>query len=263
MNILFIGDIFGKAGRKAIKNELPKIIQKNMVDCVIANAENTTHGRSLSIKHYNELKNAGINYFTFGNHTWHLEEVLDILKKPNVVRPMNLDPSIPESKHGSGSITFKVKNKTIRLTNLLGNTVECHKMQTNPFPLFTQFLKLNKPVDIHIVDFHTETTSEKNAFLLTFASKVSAILGTHTHVQSADEKIYKDTVYITDVGMTGGSLGVIGAEPETILDMFMGKSERFRLSPSKSKYQLNAVLLNFDDKTNQPKSIQRIYIYES
>jgi calcineurin-like phosphoesterase len=134
-------------------------------------------------------------------------------------------------------------------------------MQTNPFSLFDNFLKTNG-ADIHIVDFHTETTSEKNAFLLTFAGRVSAILGTHTHVQSADEKIYKNTAYITDVGMTGGSLGVIGAEPETILKVFMGTSERFRLSPSHSKYQLNAVLLSFNDQTNVVEFIKRIFLYE-
>jgi calcineurin-like phosphoesterase len=147
------------------------------------------------------------------------------------------------------------------LTNLLGNTVECHKVQVNPFPLFNDFLK-DHTADIHIVDLHTETTSEKNAFLLTFAGRVSAILGTHTHVQSADEKIYQNTAYITDVGMTGGSLGVIGAEPQTILDVFMGKAERFKLTPSNSKYQFNAVLLTFNDQTNMVESIKRINIIE-
>jgi metallophosphoesterase (TIGR00282 family) len=261
MKILFIGDIFGRAGRKAIKSELPSLIKDKQIDCVIANAENATHGRSLSIKHYNELMNSGINYFTFGNHTWHLDEVKEVLNKDNVIRPLNLNPDIPEAKLGKGSIVFKINNKSIRLTNLLGNTVECHKMQTNPFPFFEKFLQQNQ-ADIHVVDFHTETTSEKNAFLLTFANKVNAILGTHTHVQSADEKIYRNTAYITDVGMTGGSLGIIGAEPETILKVFMGTEKYFRLSPSHSKYQFNAVLLDFDDKTNVVKSIERVFIYE-
>ncbi|MDR1234935.1 MAG: TIGR00282 family metallophosphoesterase [Mycoplasmataceae bacterium] len=261
MKILFIGDVFGKAGRRAIKEELPKLIKNENINCVIANAENTTHGRSLSIAHYQELMSYGVNYFTFGNHTWHLDEIKEILAKNNAVRPLNLVKTVEESKYGKGSIVFTINHKTIRLTNLLGNTIECHKIQENPFPLFAKFLDENK-ADIHIVDFHTETTSEKNAFLLTFAGKVSAILGTHTHVQSADEKIYKNTAYITDTGMTGGSLGVIGAEPETILNVFMGKAERFRLSPSKSKYQFNAVLLSFDDKTNLVESIKRIFIYE-
>jgi metallophosphoesterase (TIGR00282 family) len=261
MKFLFIGDIFGKAGRRAVRNELPKLIKDENIDCVIANAENTTHGRSLSLKHYQDLMNNGVNYFTFGNHTWYLEEVKQVLAKSNVTRPLNLDNKIPESNIGQGSITFTIKNKKIRLTNLLGYTVDCHKMQVNPFPVFNEFIK-NNTADIHFVDLHTETTSEKNAFFLTFAGKVSAIVGTHTHVQSADEKIYKNTAYITDVGMTGGSLGVIGAEPQTILDMFMEKSERFKLAPSNSKYQFNAVLIIFNDQTNLPESIKRINILE-
>ncbi|GHU32147.1 hypothetical protein FACS1894166_04880 [Bacilli bacterium] len=183
----------------------------------------------------------------------------DILKLPNVVRPLNLKDGTPQSKVGHGSITFKLKNKTVRLTNLLGNTVDVKGIQDNPFLVFDKLLKTAKS-DIHIVDLHTETTSEKNAFLLTFAGKVTAILGTHTHVQTADEKIYKDTVYITDVGMNGGSLGVIGAKADTILDVFMQKAERFRLEPSNTPYQFNAVLFSVDDKTNKPTSIQRIYL---
>ncbi|MDR0739876.1 MAG: TIGR00282 family metallophosphoesterase [Mycoplasmataceae bacterium] len=261
MKILLIGDIFGKVGRRAIKEELSKLIEKEKIDCVIANAENTTHGRSLSLNHYHDLMKYGINYFTFGNHTWHLPEIKDILTKNNTVRPLNLKPNIDEGKHGHGSIEFKINNKLIRLTNLLGSTVQCHDIQVNPFPLFNRFLNEHK-ADIHIVDFHTETTSEKNAFFLTFAGRVTAILGTHTHVQTADEKIYKNTAYITDVGMTGGSLGVIGAEPETILKVFMGEAERFKLSPSHSKYQFNAVLISINDNTNVADSIKRIYIYE-
>jgi metallophosphoesterase (TIGR00282 family) len=177
----------------------------------------------------------------------------------NVVRPLNINQTLPQSKIGNGSITFQFQNKNIRLTNLLGNTVACHEIQENPFPLFVNLLK-HDTSDIHIVDLHTETTSEKNAFLLTFASKVSAILGTHTHVQTADEKIYKNTAYITDVGMTGPNLGVIGAKPNTILDMFMGKADRFKLEPATGPYQLNAIVISFDDKTNKPIKIERINI---
>jgi metallophosphoesterase (TIGR00282 family) len=168
---------------------------------------------------------------------------------------------VPQSKIGHGSITFKLKNKTIRITNLLGNTVDVHDIQDNPFVVFDKFLKTSKS-DIHIVDFHTETTSEKNAFLLTFAGRVTAILGTHTHVQTADEKIYNGTAYITDTGMTGGSLGVIGAKPDTILEVFKQNAERFRLEPSNTPYQFNAVLFTVDDKAFRPTNIQRIYLWQ-
>jgi calcineurin-like phosphoesterase len=175
---------------------------------------------------------------------------------------MNIKKTLEQGKYGTGSIVFKIKNKTIRLTNLIGNTCDVHDLQENPFPLFEEFLKKHHKEDIHIVDFHTETTSEKNAFLLTFANKVSAIIGTHTHIQTADERIYENTAYITDVGMNGGTNGVIGAEADTILNMFMGKSDRFKLTPANAPYQFNAVVLSFDDKTNKPKDIKRIFIRE-
>jgi calcineurin-like phosphoesterase len=131
----------------------------------------------------------------------------------------------------------------------------------NPFIILDDLLKKDKS-DIHIVDFHCETTSEKNAFLLTFASKVTAILCTHTHVQTADERIYKNTAYISDVGMTGGINGVIGAKPDTILEMFKGKSTKFKLDPQEGKYQFNGVIITINDKNNLPTSIERINIVE-
>ena len=136
----------------------------------------------------------------------------------------------------------------------------CHDIQTNPFIKLEEVLNIDNS-NIHIVDFHAETTSEKNAFLQYFAGKVSAIFGTHTHIQSGDERIYKNTAYITDVGMTGPSEGVIGANPETIIKMFKGESERFKLSPDTSNYQFNAIQVEFNDQ-NKPISIERIFIRE-
>ena len=156
---------------------------------------------------------------------------------------------------------FEFNNKIIRLTNLLGRSVAMKEIQDNPFVVLEELIQKHKS-DIHIVDFHSETTSEKNAFLLSFASKVSAIFGTHTHVQTADERIYKNTAYISDVGMTGGTNGVIGAKPETIVSMFEGKTNKFKLEPQEGKYQLNAIIVEFDNNTNMPKHIQRINIVE-
>ncbi len=260
MKILFIGDIFGEKGKEAIQKELPKLISKNNIDLVIANAENCTNGRSLSLSDYEFLSKCGINYFTFGNHTWYLNEIKEVLKNKNTIRPLNLKPLTDESKYGVGSIEFEFKNKKIRITNLLGSTVYCHDIQTNPFIKLEEVLNIDNS-NIHIVDFHAETTSEKNAFLQYFAGKVSAIFGTHTHIQSGDERIYKNTAYITDVGMTGPSEGVIGANPETIIKMFKGESERFKLSPDTSNYQFNAIQVEFNDQ-NKPISIERIFIRE-
>jgi calcineurin-like phosphoesterase len=135
-------------------------------------------------------------------------------------------------------------------------------LQTNPF-ISLQKVVDNDTSDIHIVDFHCETTSEKNALLLTFASKVSAILGTHTHIQTNDNIIYHDTAYITDTGSCCGSEGIIGANAAPILDVYNERSSRFKMEPSATKYKFNAVVLSFDDVTNLPLSIEKINIIEN
>jgi len=262
MKVLFIGDIFGKCGRKAISEQLKQVVNKYHVDFTIANAENCTHGRSININHFNQLKNAGINFFTFGNHTYENDEIVDILStQKNTVRPLNLKPKFTYFNLGLGSRVINVNNKKIRITNLLGNSINFHEMQTNPF-IELNYIIDNDTSDIHIIDFHAETTSEKNAFLLNFAGRVSAIIGTHTHVQTADNRIYKNTAYITDVGMTGANVSIIGADPEDILKVFRQENERFRMKPANSKYQFNAVIIDFDDLSNKPISIDRIYIVE-
>jgi calcineurin-like phosphoesterase len=141
-------------------------------------------------------------------------------------------------------------------------SIPMNGIQTNPFIVLHELIKNDKS-DIHIVDFHCETTSEKNALFLEFASKVSAIFGTHTHIQTADDRIYKNTAYVGDVGFTGGSNGIIGAEPETILKMFNGETNRFKLSPSLSPYQLNGIIVEFDKKSNKPINLERIFIREN
>lgn len=264
MKILFIGDIFAKQGRKAINAFLPSLIKKYKIDFVIANAENCTHGRSLNIRHYLFLKSIGVNFFTFGNHTWDNEEIYDILNNQDTIRPLNIKKSFSQQATvGQGSRVVKIKNKRVRITNLLGVSAACKGMQSNPFLLLDKQLpKWKNTHDIHIIDFHANATSEKNAMLTAYSNKVSAILGTHTHVQTADNKIYKNTAYITDVGMTGPSCGIIGANPTTILQMFREQVLHFKLDPDKSPYQLNAVLLTFDNKTNKPKTIKRINLVQ-
>lgn len=262
MNILFIGDIFGEVGKKAINAELDKIKKKYKIDFTIANAENTTLARGLNWNDYNELVSYGIDFFTMGNHTWHKEEIIQILDtRSNIIRPANIVDTEEISKHGIGTKLVNVKGKKIRITNLLGTTVHFKERQTNPFIKMNEILR-KKDWDIHIVDFHSETTSEKNAFFLNFKNRVSAIFGTHTHVQTNDHKIYNNTAYITDVGMTGPMYGVIGAKPDSIINMFKGESDRFRLEEQKGLYQFCAVVLTIDDKTNKPTYLKNIIIYE-
>lgn len=262
MKILFIGDIFGQTGIVALEQELPKLIKNHKIDFVIANAENTSSGRGLIKKDYSKIIEAGVNFITMGNHTWHKKEIENILNNnKNIIRPMNLIGDEVEATWGVGTLVVNVKDKKIRITNLIGTSVEFKLLQTNPFIELDNLLNIDDS-DIHIVDFHAETTSEKNAFFLNFKGKVSAILGTHTHVQTNDAKIWDNTAYITDVGMTGPSTGIIGAKPETIIAKFRGESQYFKLEEEVGKYQFSAVILEFDDKTNLPVNIQNISIYQ-
>ena len=259
MRILFIGDIFAKAGRKAVTENLAKIIKKEKIDLTIANAENATHGRSLSQAHYDELIKAGVDMITMGNHTWDTTLVYDVLKNNDkIIRPLNVDPESKEAKCGFGSMVYSVGGKKVRITNLMSTQCTARATLTNPFLVLEELLKMVKE-DIHIIDFHAETTSEKNAFLMHFAGRVSAILGTHTHIQTADEKIYKNTAFITDAGMCGAKESIIGAAPQEIIDMFMGKIPRFHLEPAKGDYQFNSVIIEFN-KSCKPVKIWRYNI---
>lgn len=260
MRILFIGDIFAKAGRLAVTENLAKIIKKEKINFVIANAENATHGRSLSQVHYDELIKAGVNMITMGNHTWDTTEVFDVLNKnKKIIRPLNIDKTTKESHYGVGTIVCNIAGKKVRISNFMSMQCSSRTTLTNPFVACEELLnKVKEP--IHIIDFHAETTSEKNAFLIAFASKVSAILGTHTHVQTADEKIYNNTAFITDAGMCGAKESIIGAKPNEIVNMFKGTSSRFHLEPAKGPYQFNSVIIEINDKTNKPVKIWRYNI---
>lgn len=263
IKILFIGDISGEMGKLAISQELDRLKSKYEIDFVIANAENTTKGRGLDYRDYKFLLDNGIQFFTMGNHTWHKKDIYQILQsEDNIIRPYNLKSELEESKIGVGTKIVKIKNKTFRITNLLGNTVIVKEWQTNCFQAMDEILNNCEKTDFHIVDFHAETTSEKNAFFLEYSNKVDAILGTHTHVQTNDYRIKNNTAYITDVGMTGACDGVIGAKPESIIAMFRGDQDYFRLEEQIGLYQFCAVVLSFDEETNSVIDIQPIYIFQ-
>jgi metallophosphoesterase (TIGR00282 family) len=164
-------------------------------------------------------------------------------------------------KYGVGTRVVKVKNKNIRITNLIGKTVYRFESSPNPF-LALDSVVLEDKSDIHIVDFHAEATGEKNALALDFDGKVSAVLGTHTHVQTADARILKKgTAYITDAGMTGPFEGVIGAKPEVIIQK-QRNDTTFVLEVASGIYQISYVVLVFDDLTNKCKSISNGIIIE-
>lgn len=264
MNILFIGDISGDDGKRAIKENLSKIKNEYKINFVIANAENTTNGRGLSKEDYNELKEMGINFFTMGNHTWFQKDYSEVLSNNDIIRPGNLSEHSTYSKYGIGSKLIDINGQKIRITNILGSSIILKNNESiilNPFNYLEDLINNIEDDSFHIVDFHSETTSEKNAFIHNFKNRLGAILGTHTHVQTADNRIIDNTAYITDVGMTGNADGVIGANPITIVEMFRGERKFFKLEPNYGNYQFSAVILKINN--NVCSEINRILIYEN
>ena len=266
MNILFIGDIFGKTGIRAILKQLDHIIDEYNIDFVIANGENTTKCRGLSYADYSNLKKLGINFFTLGNHTWRQNDYPEVLKQDDVIRPLNINENSDLANYGLGTRVVEVKNKKIRITNLLGSSIYNRYSEQNfinPFKCLESLLsEIQHEDSIHIVDFHSETTSEKNCAIRSFKGRVQAILGTHTHVQTNDARIIENTAYITDIGMTGPAEGIIGAKEDTLIEMFYDDRQFFKLSEASGKYQLSFIVIEFDDSTNNPISIKNLIIYE-
>lgn len=253
MNILFIGDVFSSIGRDMIEEYLPRLKNKYKVDIVIANVENATHGKGLSKKHYDFFLFEGISLMTMGNHTYSKKEIFDFIDEADrLIVPLNKPKALP----GIGSREINIKGKRIRVTNLLGLTFMDGKSQ-NPFEVMDELLKEDQS-DIHIVDFHAEATSEKIALGYYLDGRVSAVLGTHTHVTTADEKILpKGTAFQSDVGMTGPYDSVIGCDKEVIVKrMLDGLMSPFVIAEGEG--QLRATLLKFDN--NQCVGIERICI---
>ena len=254
MKILFIGDVFAAIGREMIETYLPQLKQQYQIDVVIANVENATHGKGLNKRHYEEFLFQGISLMTMGNHTFAKKELFDYIDEADrLIVPYNQPRALP----GMGSREITILGKKIRVTNLLGITFMDGKSQ-NPFEAIDDVLKEDTS-DIHIVDFHAEATSEKIALGYYLDGKVSAVLGTHTHVTTADEKILpQGTAYQSDVGMTGPYESVIGCDKDSIVKrMKTGVMTPFLVAESVG--QLRATLLTFNDQ-NQCIQIERICI---
>ncbi len=231
IRILFIGDIIGRPGRKAVQKELPHLLAERKPDVVVANCENLAHGFGITADTIAEMTTAGIHCFTSGNHIFDKKEARTLLEdRPYVLRPMNYPPEVP----GNGSITISLPaNRSVTVVSMLGRAfmppVDC------PFRSMDRFLE-SKETDIVLVDFHGEATAEKAAFAHEFDGKVAAVIGTHTHVQTADERILPHgTAFLTDAGMTGAVNSVIGVEKDAaIRRMRTGINEH--LTPAKGKY---------------------------
>ncbi len=257
MRILFIGDIFGRPGRKAVNDNLKDICSEYGIDFVIANGENASGGSGLTKENAKELFNYGIDALTMGNHVWDKKEILQFIKGENrIIRPANY----PEGTPGQGWQIFDLRGIRIAVINLLGRVfmsgVDC--------PFRTADIVLEKTDDcvIKIVDFHAEATSEKEALGWYLDGRVSAVLGTHTHVQTADERILPGgTAYISDVGMTGPRDSILGVDKDIILEKFITCMPH-RHEVAHTYYQLNAVWLDIDTESGTVRQIERIQTFE-
>lgn len=259
MKILCIGDVFCRTGREMMFKYVQDLKYQKSIDLVIVNGENSSHGRGLSRAAYGELMRAGADGVTLGNHTWNVREVADIMKyEDNVIRPANFASSCP----GKGSMVLTAANGTkVGVINLIGRTYM--DPADSPFDAAMREIKeIKKKTDIIIVDFHAEATSEKEAMGYFLDGKVSAVFGTHTHVQTADNKILpKGTGYITDLGMTGPDVSVLGLSPHTIVKRFTdGMPQKFELASGKGRFC--GCIFEIDEESAACIGTERIYINE-
>ncbi|MDR0831744.1 MAG: TIGR00282 family metallophosphoesterase [Bacillales bacterium] len=256
MNILFIGDVYGRPGREILKKHLQEIKDKYLIDFVIANVENSAHGRGVNTDIYFELENAGVDCMTLGNHFVINNEKETIFEQcPRLLRPLNASPLL----NGLGTKLFTKNGINIRVSNLLGKLFINELNPDSPFLAIDKVIERNKEA-IHIIDFHAEATSEKIALGWYLDGRVSAVLGTHTHIQTSDERILpKGTAYITDAGMTGPFNSVIGVDKDIIIQSFLtGLRERHEVADGPA--QLNGVILEVDEITGKSLNIKRIII---
>ena len=256
LKILFFGDMVGKPGRNAVKEYLQSISPEDKPDFVISNVENASHGFGLTEKNYNELSSCGIDCMTSGNHIWDKKDIFNYIEQADkLLRPMNY----PEGAKGFGSRIFECGEYKIGVINLLGRVFTT--LVDDPFRLIqTEIERIKKITPIIIVDFHAEATAEKICFAK-FCSELgaSAVFGTHTHVQTADEKILNGTGYITDAGFCGTVDSVIGMEYKTSLNRFLtGIPERYEVAEG-GECQINAVEVEISPSTGRAIAIRRIF----
>ena len=256
MRILAVGDIVGETGVRKLKEELPKIKKEEEIDFVITNGENSAGGMGITERNFKEIIEAGTNVVTMGNHTWGKKDIFKFIDEPRLLRPANY----PKGVVGKGLGIYECNGKKIAVINLMGR-VDINILTENPFIIAKEMVEeLKNKVDIIMIDFHAEATAEKIAMARYLDGKITALFGTHTHVQTGDEQILpKGTGYITDLGMTGPKNSVIGMDVNVSIKRFETTlPEKYKLA--EGECILNAVRFDIDNQTNRVTEIKRIYI---
>ena len=257
VNCLFIADIVGRPGRRVVSQMLPTLRRKFDIDVCVANCENASGGKGITTKVANDLFSYRIDVLTSGNHVWDHREILPYLEmNPHILRPANYPPGVT----GSGVGVFRLSNGfPVGFLNLEGRVFM--KELDCPFRVALEAVaELNRVTQVVIVDFHAEATSEKMAMGWHLDGKVSAVVGTHTHVQTADERILpKGTAYITDVGMTGPHDSVIGIDTETAVGRFLTQTPA-RFDPARGNLKLCGVVITVEAHTGRAVRIERLMV---
>lgn len=254
MRVLAVGDIVGKAGLQKLKEVLPYIIKENKIDFVIVNGENAADGMGITEKIYKEIRQLNVDVVTMGNHTWGKKEIFNFIDDKHIIRPANY----PSNNPGKGYEFFECRGKSIAVINLIGRTT-MPVLSENPFIVVKEILEeIKQAVDIIIIDFHAEATAEKIALGYYLDGEATVIFGTHTHVQTADEKILeKGTAYISDIGMTGPEKSVIGMDVDASIKRFVTSlPEKYKVAEGEGIF--NSCIFEIDENTNKVIKIKRL-----
>ncbi len=257
MNVLFLGDIVGKSGRDIVSSLLNSLKERYSIDLTIVNGENAAHGKGITIRIYDSLINAGADYITMGNHVFSKREIFDHLDEmERIVLPENhiLNDT------GKNHLIFESKGLRFCLVNILGDVL-MNDISTDPYEAMDHVLEKTKDedIDIYFVDYHGETTAEKRIFAEYYRDRIDILIGTHTHVQTADEQMIGDLAYITDVGMCGPFESIIGRDIEESIRVRV-HHEKTRYSVAEGKGVLCGVVIHIDEDTKKAVSIERIQI---
>lgn len=257
LNILCIGDIVGRPGRRVLADQLKSLVKELDVDCVIANAENAAGGSGLTPQIYDKLLRYGVNLITLGDHTYRKKEIIETLETvDNLVRPANLS----EFSAGKGLAIYQTgKGASVAVISLIGRIFM--KPADCPFNAVDKILsKLRQEADVVLVDFHAEATSEKIAMGYYLDGRVSCVFGTHTHVVTADEKILaKGTAYITDIGMTGPHDSILGRGVENVTKAFRTQMP-YPFEVASGDVKINGILVTVDSNTKKAERIERVSV---
>lgn len=254
MKVLAIGDLVGNCAIKELKEKLPTIRKNENIDFVIVNGENVAEGMGMTEKNFHDILAQKINTITMGNHTWGKKDIFKFIDHPQIIRPANYSKPVP----GKGYGIYECKGKKICVINLIGR-VDMNVLSENPFICVKNIIeKVKTQVDIIVVDFHAEATAEKIAMSYYLDGEATILFGTHTHVQTADEKILpKGTAYITDLGMTGPKNSVIGMNIDASVKRFETTlPEKYKIA--EGECMLNGVVFEVDERTNKVINIKRI-----